>query len=131
MAPALTETATEPHGFQLLSSSLSSSSIEPDTFFHEEEQKLNRECNTQSTWSQLAYPFATYGLGSDAPDLKHVPYGSITYVSFSKALLLHVKESVDSDATSSSTEEDTDSEEIALNRNMPFKYRSERRWIID
>ncbi|XP_043550422.1 KAT8 regulatory NSL complex subunit 1-like protein [Chiloscyllium plagiosum] len=82
MAPALTETATEPHGFQLLSSSLSSSFNEPDTFFHEEdtitEQKLNEESNTQSAWSQLAYPFATCGLGSDAPDLKHVPYGSIT-----------------------------------------------------
>ncbi|XP_078084947.1 KAT8 regulatory NSL complex subunit 1-like protein isoform X3 [Mustelus asterias] len=80
MAPALTETATEGHGFQLSSSSLPSSSIEPDTFMNEEnsttEQKLNGECDTQSAWSQLAYPFAGHGLGSDATDLKHVPYGS-------------------------------------------------------
>ncbi|XP_048454627.1 KAT8 regulatory NSL complex subunit 1-like protein [Rhincodon typus] len=82
MAPALTETATEPHGFQLSSSSLSSSSIEPDAFFHEEdtitEQKLNGECHTQSAWSQLVYPFATRGLGSDATETKHVPYRSGT-----------------------------------------------------
>ncbi|XP_072340150.1 KAT8 regulatory NSL complex subunit 1-like protein isoform X1 [Scyliorhinus torazame] len=80
MAPALTETATEGHGFQLSSSSLPSSSIEPDTFMNEEntatEQKLNGECDTQSAWSQLVHPFAAHGLGSDATDLKHVPYGS-------------------------------------------------------
>ncbi|XP_041056118.1 KAT8 regulatory NSL complex subunit 1-like protein isoform X2 [Carcharodon carcharias] len=81
MAPALTETATEGHGFQLSSSSLPSSSIEPDTFMDEEdtptEQKLNGECDTQSVWSQLAHPFAAHGLGSDATDLKHVPYGPV------------------------------------------------------
>ncbi|XP_067892322.1 KAT8 regulatory NSL complex subunit 1-like protein isoform X2 [Heterodontus francisci] len=80
MAPALTETATEGHGFQLSSSSLPSSTIEPDTFMHKEdavtEQKLNGDCDMQSTWSQLAYPFAAHGLGSDATDLKHVAYGS-------------------------------------------------------
>ncbi|XP_051872207.1 KAT8 regulatory NSL complex subunit 1-like protein isoform X2 [Pristis pectinata] len=80
MAPALTETATEGHGFQLSSSSLPSSSIEPDTFMHKddasEEQKLNGNCDTQAAWSQLAYPCAAPGLGHDATDLKNVPYGS-------------------------------------------------------
>ncbi|XP_067844250.1 KAT8 regulatory NSL complex subunit 1-like protein isoform X2 [Heptranchias perlo] len=80
MPPALTKTVTEGHGFQLSSSSLPSSSIEPDTFMYKNdttaEQKLNGDCDTQSAWSQLAYPCAAHGLDSDATDLKHVPYGS-------------------------------------------------------
>ncbi|XP_042192461.1 KAT8 regulatory NSL complex subunit 1-like protein isoform X2 [Callorhinchus milii] len=81
MAPALTETATEGHGFQLSSSSLPSSSIELDTFVHKsdtatEQQKLNGDCETQSAWSQLTYPHTAHGLNTDAKDLKHLPYGS-------------------------------------------------------
>ncbi|XP_072117260.1 KAT8 regulatory NSL complex subunit 1-like protein [Mobula birostris] len=80
MAPALTETATEGHGFQLSSSSLPSSSMEPDTFMHKDdasvEQKLNGNIDTQAAWCHLAYPCVAPGHGHDATELKNVPYGS-------------------------------------------------------
>ncbi|GCB66975.1 hypothetical protein scyTo_0010174 [Scyliorhinus torazame] len=52
------------------------------------------------------------------------------YTCFSKALFSHIEKNVDSDATIS-TDEDSDSEDISLKRNMPFEYRSEWRWTID
>ncbi|XP_069790156.1 KAT8 regulatory NSL complex subunit 1-like protein isoform X2 [Narcine bancroftii] len=78
MAPALTEPATEGHGFQLSSSSLPSSSIESDTFVCKNDAiaEQNGNCDPQPAWSQLANPCAAHALGHDPTDLKNLPYRS-------------------------------------------------------
>ncbi|XP_064419546.1 KAT8 regulatory NSL complex subunit 1-like protein isoform X3 [Latimeria chalumnae] len=80
MAPALTEAKAEGHGVHL-SSSLSSSAIEPDmTGLKKDpatEQKMIRDCDTSSAWSRLTHADVQHDDSVIIMDEDHGTIGSI------------------------------------------------------